>query len=160
MSYRIDPEAADFIRSGLSITLAAASPACVPSLSRALAAEVVGEDELRVFLIANTAQAVLRDLECSWRVAIVFSRPSTHRTLQIKGRLVGIDPVDEAWLETVHRQMEAFSADLRLIGHAPGFASTLLGFERRGLRCLRVRAETGFQQTPGPGAGRPLGAAS
>lgn len=160
MDFRLDPDSIAFVQGGRSITVAAANHALRPSVAKAVGCAVeAGGAEVRLFVVGGKARALFADLEQSWRVAAVFSQPSTHRTLQIKGHVLAIEHPRPAEILLVQQQMEGFVADLRLIGYAREFPSTFLGFERESLRAIRVAIEAAFQQTPGPGAGRPLPAA-
>lgn len=157
MNFRLDADSTAFIEAGRSITVAAAGRSLRPSVAKAVGCVVEPTaDELRLFLVGAKAHGLLADLEATWRVAAVFSQPSTHRTLQLKGRVLGIESPGAADILAVQRQMEGFAADLRLIGYPREFPSTFLGFERESLRAIRMSIEIGFHQTPGPGAGRPL----
>ena len=54
-----------------------------------------GGDRVLVWLPAALAQRALADLAVEPRLAVTCNRASTHRTLQLKGRCVGIRPVGE-----------------------------------------------------------------
>ncbi len=159
MSYRIDLDNAAFIQAGQSITVAAANAHLRPSVAKAVACRVgAAGDELRLVLVRSRAAALLQDIAASWRLAVMVSQPSTHRSLQLKGRVLAIEPVAADELPDIQRQMDHFASDLRLIGHVAQFAPTFLAFDRDDLLGIRVSVESGFHQTPGPGAGRRLDA--
>src|SRR3989338_7377095 len=92
------PEDADFIRSGVSVCVASRDVRHVPSLARALGCGMSdGGRTLRLLLVRSQCEVLLRDLEKSGQIAVVFTRPSTHRSLQIKGsdaRLEAATPDD------------------------------------------------------------------
>jgi hypothetical protein len=88
-------------------------------------------------------------------IAVVFSQPSTHRTIQLKGtdaRLVAVTAADRAVSE---RHLQAWVADLCSVGYGLPFAHALRGQPER-IAAIRFSPSAAFQQTPGPGAGQRL----
>ena len=53
------------------------------------------------------------------------------------------------------RHLQAWSEDLCRIGYTPEFASAVRGVAPR-LAAIAFTPSAAFQQTPGPGAGKPL----
>jgi hypothetical protein len=84
------------------VTVASRDAAHVPSVARALGCRVSPDRQhVAVFLLASQSATLLRDLRETGAIAAVFSQPSTHRTIQLKGSdalLGAIEPAvpDEA----------------------------------------------------------------
>jgi hypothetical protein len=76
----------------------------------------------------------LDDLRRQGVVAVVFSRPSTHETLQLKAidaRVTTLKPDDPARIATY---MDAFGAELRGLGYSEAFAGAMTGQRRAAVR--------------------------
>jgi len=151
------PEDADFIRSGVSLCVASRDVRHVPSLARALGCAVCdGGRTLRLLLVKSQCEALLRDLEKSGQIAVVFTRPSTHRSLQIKGsdaRLETATPGDEQLAQAC---FEAFADDLLTIGFSRAFTGLYYQHEPSDLVAVIFTPDDVFMQTPGPNAGARL----
>lgn len=151
------PEDADFIRSGVSVCAASRDVRHVPSLARGLGCAVCdGGRTLRLLLVKSQSEALLRDLEKSGQIAVVFTRPSTHRSLQIKGsdaRVEVAKPDDEQLAQT---SFDAFADDLLTIGFSRAFTGLYYQHEQSDLVAVTFTPDDVFLQTPGPNAGARL----
>jgi hypothetical protein len=88
-------------------------------------------------------------------IAVVFSQPSTHQTIQLKGtdaRVVRVTAEDRA---AARKHLLGWSGDLERIGFDAPFAAALHGGAGQ-LAAIRFTPAAAFQQTPGPAAGQPL----
>jgi hypothetical protein len=104
---------------------------------------------------ARSSGRVLDDLRDNGQVAVVFSQPSNNRTLQVKGTdavVAACDADDEA---LAARYLQGFVDEIGQLGLAAEVAHTMLGHDG-GLVAVRFSVAAAFEQTPGPGAGRPL----
>ncbi len=109
-----------------------------------------------LFVPRRQGRRVLEDVAANGRVAVVFSQPSTHRTVQLKGRdarIVPLEPGDRA-LALAYR--DALSADLQRIGYPPTLAVALLEGLDEGADGVAFTPDEGYDATPGPRAGAPL----
>lgn len=152
----IDAELAAFLQSGISMHIGSAR-AGVPQLTRAAGCRVA-PDRRRVSLFVVPAQsiAVLDDVAANGVVAAVFTKPRSHRTVQLKGgdaRIGSASPQDE---ELVRRQVEAFRAELASIGFPERLGATLALGGAGTLLAITFTPAAAFVQTPGPGAGHAL----
>ena len=153
----LDDDNAAFIQSGVSINAASSGPGNVPAVSRALGCRLSPDrNRVTVFLAASRSAALLEAIAASRRIAVVFSQPSTHRTIQLKGTdaaRAGVEDGDRALIE---RCAEGFGADLAAAGYGEGLADLLLDTEPGDVVAVSFSPSAAFNQTPGPGAGRPL----
>ena len=87
MDMSLSDEQIDFIQGGVSISLASRDVRRVPSVSKAVACRVAA-DRRRVCVLLDAGQShtLLRDVASCGALAATFCQPSTHRTLQLKGR--------------------------------------------------------------------------
>ncbi|MEZ5593946.1 MAG: hypothetical protein R3F53_25890 [Gammaproteobacteria bacterium] len=152
----LDNTQAAFISQGVSINIATRDRFSIPTITRALACRVSPDQrQVTLFLSAERAERLLENIAHNGMIAVVFSQPSTHRTLQLKGvdahRVVlqgddyAIIPASTASLVT----------ELTAIGHGLGFSRTIVA-HNDSLIAIRFTPDTIFDQTPGPDAGRQL----
>ena len=153
----LDEDHTRFVQGGVSINAASSGPGNVPAVSRALGCRVSADRRrVTVFLAASRSAALLEAIAASRRIAVVFSQPSTHRTIQLKGvdaARAGLEDGDWALIE---RCSEGFGADLAAAGYGEGLAGLLLDAEPADVVAVSFSPSAAFNQTPGPGAGRPL----
>ena len=156
----LDAANAAFVQGGVSIVAASRDAGRVPSIGRAIGCRV-SRDRLRATLLIAGSQApeLLADLRACGRIAVVFSQPSTHRSLQLKAddAVVRAPAGDEPAL--CARYVQAFCADIALLGHTEAQARALCGYVDGDLVAIDFTPNAAFEQTPGPRAGTPLAAA-
>jgi hypothetical protein len=157
----LDSAHAEFISGGVSISLAACRPGALPNMARGLGCRVsAGLDTLTVFLAATPGAALLDDVRRTGCIAVVFSQPSTHRTVQFKGADARIVPLEAGDGERASRYVEAFVAELSALGYPGEVIRTMLECEPDDVVALAFTISAAFSQTPGPKAGEPLAAVS
>lgn len=146
-----------FIQKGISISVASRDVRLVPSLSRGLACRLSDcGQQLRVSVARSQCHDLLRDLEKTHAIAVVFTEPTTHRTLQIKGSDATLAEVQEADRETLDASGEAFAAEILPLGFDAAYTRRLFFVAPEDLVVVAFTPEAVFQQTPGPHAGDPL----
>lgn len=147
-------EAARFVESGITVIVGSRDARLVPDCTRAVGVRVeAGGAEMTVFLPRATSETTLANLADNGRIAVAFTRPVDHRSIQVKGRVVAIadaTAADRVWID---RHRGDLVQSWGYVGIPP----------RRTLRvahwpaaAVRFALETGFLQTPGPGAGARL----
>jgi hypothetical protein len=153
----LDDEHAAFIQSGISIIAASGSADNVPSLDRALGCKV-SPDRRRVtiFLSVSSARRLLDDIRRSGRIAVVFSEPPTHRTIQLKGKDAAIVATASADHEIVKTHAEAMVRSVVRIGNPEPVVRAVMTCPFDELTAVAFTPSSAFVQTPGPRAGAPL----
>jgi hypothetical protein len=147
-------DVAAFIQGGVSITVASRDERLVPSIAKALGCHVgEGGREVTVLMFAPAAEAVARDIARHGRAAVVFSRPSTNKTVQLKGRDVRSVPVRPGDVAIVRRYLALFADDLQTLGWGHDYVDGVFRYDPGQLVAIRFTPEGAFLQTPGPGAG-------
>jgi hypothetical protein len=154
MSYLLDEENAAFIQSGVSVSIASRDAHNMPSVAKALACRV-SPDRRRVTVYVSTTKAapVLRDIATSGVLAAIFTRPSTHRALQLKGRDPVIEPMRPEEAAHIEADVEGFVADIASIGYTEAEGRAYVGYGQGETAAVRFTPTAGFVQTPGPRAG-------
>ena len=152
----LDAELAGFIQGGVSVVVASRNADLVADVVRGCGCRV-SRDRRRVTVLVEPSRAgtLLDDIAANGMIAVVFSQPSTHRTIQLKGsdaRVVKVTAADRA---IAARHLRDWSEDLCRIGYTPEFANAVRGAAPR-LAAIAFTPSAAFQQTPGPGAGQPI----
>lgn len=145
-----------FIESGLSISVASRDVRNVPSLARAYGCHCRPNGQLAVFVSNTQSQSLIHDLRNTGVIAAVFSRPSSHQTIQIKGHGARLKPLESGDMERIQRQMGLLLADILSLGFQPAPVQTLLAFEPADLLAVEFAPDSVFGQSPGPRAGERL----
>ena len=147
----ITEELAEFIQSGVSIQLGTRDARLVPDCIRLVGARVEpGRDEVTVFVPCGTGAKSIANLKDNGRIAVCFSRPADHRSIQIKGRAISLEEAASLDRAIVDRYRAALADVLAVLGLPP---RTLLRMNHWPCTATRFKVESVFVQTPGPGAG-------
>jgi hypothetical protein len=153
----LDHDIVAFIRSGVSITLAACARGRMPSMSRGFACKPLdGGAVIGIVLPRTQAAEALDNIRLTGRVAVAFTQPTTNRTTQLKGtdaRVVAFDPADEP---LVRKHIDEFVPEAVALGTPEEMVRALFSYQREDLVMVVFTPTSGFDQTPGPKAGQPL----
>ena len=154
---QLDPDHASFMQGGVSIVVSARSAGLVPDVVRACGCRVASDRRrVTVLLDSTRAGSVLEHIAANGQVAVVFSQPSTHRTIQLKGsdaRRVRITGADRS-LAAQH--LQAWSDDMQSFGYPADFSRAVHGDAWDRLAAITFTPVAAYEQTPGPGAGQAL----
>ena len=153
----VSEELASFIESGVTILVGSRDQRLVPECMRALGVRVEpGREELTLFLPAATSAVTVANLLDNGRVAACFTRTEDHRSIQVKGSLVRLADADESDRAAVSAYRPALARNLGFVGLP---ARTTFRLAHWPCHAVRMRVESVFVQTPGPGAGDRLATA-
>jgi hypothetical protein len=153
----IDEEVAAFLQSGIAMHAASVGPGNVPQVTRVAGCRVAPDRRtVTVYLVEAQGRAVLDDVRANRAIAVVFTKPRSHRTVQLKGVDARVVPVSPADAVDVDRQVAGFDADVRAVGFPERFGWTLAGGSPLGLAAIAFTPSSAFVQTPGPSAGTTL----
>ncbi|KAJ8135293.1 hypothetical protein OY671_011494, partial [Metschnikowia pulcherrima] len=122
------PDSSAYSDIGSSIHVGGRTAQGQPSLNRAIAFRVDSDHRMSVSSPTPTADALLAALREVPSVAIVSCQPTTHQTVQIKGRDAVVARADaQDWQHrSAHKQR--FSAEIRPFGFNEDFASAWSDF--------------------------------
>lgn len=155
---RLDEELAAFIQGAVSVVACSRSADMIPDAVRACGCRV-SRDRRRVTVLVEPSRAgeVLGQVAANGAIAVVFSHPSSHRTIQLKGSDATLVRATGADRAVVERHLREWVEDLCSIGYGREFAKALHGLPDAALVAIRFTPAAAFQQTPGPMAGHRLG---
>lgn len=153
----LDAETVAFMQGGVSMHAASCDAKLVANLSRALACRVSSErTRVTVFLLASHSGGMVADFRANGRIAVVFSLPSTHRTIQLKGADAAVEPLQDGDHLLIARHRAAFVAELTGLRYDPSLPEKLTAGARGDVVAVSFTVSEAFIQTPGPTAGTRL----
>jgi hypothetical protein len=148
-----DDETTTFLQSGCALIVGTVAPDGMPHAARAWGLDVEERGPFPVLrlLLDVDDQVTLDSMVAGGRVAVTATSVRNLRSMQLKGRSLGLDPDRPDDQERADRYTEQFFAD---ITETDGTDPELLeSFRPFGVRACRLRVEERFVQTPGPEAG-------
>ena len=151
----LDAELSAFLAAGNSVVVATRDAALDPHATRACAVRARGQDHIVVLLPKATSAQAIADLRDNGELAVCISSPRDFRSVQLKGRSVDIADCSADDIELCREQFRSFSAVVAQFGYSRQQTRNLWLFENWR---VEARVTSAYAQTPGPGAGAPLGA--
>jgi hypothetical protein len=151
----LTPELVEFIHSGVAVGVASRDELMRPVFARAWGPQVSADRRsLTVCVSAVGGSAMRANLEGNGAAALGFCPPTIAKAVQLKGVAVVLGDPNADDLERVERHVHAFEAECARIGAPPEVATRM--FDGSALVLISVAIDEGFDQTPGPTAGRRL----
>ncbi len=143
-----------FLQSGCSTIIGTVSADGDPHAGRAWGLDVLPGTSTVSLLIDADDELTVHHLVDLGRVAITAANVPTLRSVQLKGRSVGMEDAGEADVERAARFCDDFFTDIE---QTDGTERALLArlVPDRFVVC-HMKVEEVFDQTPGPAAGAPL----
>ena len=156
-SVSLEPEDAAFIQGGVSIIAAARDGTNDTTVARAMGCRVLPDRrQVTIFLSAAQSGALLSDIRANGILAVVFSQPTSHRTIQLKGTdavVVSLEN-DDPHIWAAYR--EQLTGELKALGFSDAFVRAMLKAPSGDVVAVTFTPSAAFLQTPGPKAGTPL----
>jgi len=153
----IDEELAAFLQSGIAMHAASVGPGNVSHLARAAGCRIAPDRRTVVLYLAQSqGSEVLEQIRANGAIAVVFTKPTSHRTVQLKATDARVVAPRAEDLADIDRQVGAFDAELSSIGFPKRFGWVLAGGSPSGLAAIAFTPTGAFLQTPGPSAGSAL----
>lgn len=162
MSPRVAPPLLDeswgaFIQDAVAIIAASRSSDGVPVVARACGCRVSGgRQRVTVLVSRSRGAALVAAVGSSGTVAVVFSKPSTHVTIQLKAAGARIAPARASEVRLLDRYVGAFGDEVEPLGHSREMVRNLLWCDAADLCTITFSPQAIFLQTPGPRAGELL----
>lgn len=145
------------IRKGVSAIVASRDAQLRPSLMRAMAADIRDDGSQVTAIVARTQAAqLLQDIAATGAVSVVFSEPLSHRTVQLKAASAQLRPAGADDVPLLERYRESMEQEIGAVGYPVAFVRAMLAWRLEDLVAVEFAPEQGFDQTPGPRAGRAL----
>lgn len=156
----LSPEHIAMVDRGVSVIVASRDAALRPSLMRGVGSAISAcGTQVTVYLRRSQSRQLLQDIEAGGGVAVVFSEPPTHRTLQLKAPSATVRSANSDDLPLLRRYLASMQHELAQVGYGPEYAAAMLSAPLEDVVALRFTPRAAFDQTPGARAGAPLAAA-
>ena len=153
----LPPDWVAMIDKGVSAIVSACSLDMRPSIMRAVGTAIAADGStVTLYLSRPQSRQLLQDIAASGEVAVVFSQPTSHRTLQLKARHARLRAAAEADLPLLQRYLASMEREVGAVGYAPIFVRAMLAHRLDDVVAIGFTPEQAFDQTPGPRAGMPL----
>lgn len=143
-----------FLERGVSLVVASSDGANRPLVGRALAVRAPDGGARIGVCLDRTANAVLLAAVAeTGRFALTATEPSTHLSIQLIGEDATVTAADAEEEALAARHVDAFAAELALVGYGDAFTRALMAHDPAALAVVRFRPLRLYDQTPGPKAG-------
>lgn len=152
----LGPLQRDLILGRASIIVATSDATLAPHLMRAVGCRFAPDDRLAILLTRSGSAPLLADAAANGHIAVVFSRPTTHQTLQVKGTDARGEPPTAADVDLARAYARRMTEEVGLLGFDAVMAQGVFGARADDLVVLSFMPTAVFDQTPGPRAGEPL----
>jgi len=154
----LDPARIALIEGPVSLFLAGRDGEGRPTLARGSGCRVAPDGRsVTVYLVAGRAEGLLEGIRAGGAVALVVNRPATHESIQLKAAGAEVGPLGPDDPARVADCRAAWIAELGHMGYAEAFAASLVEAGPDDLVAVTFTPKEAFSQSPGPGAGGPLG---
>lgn len=154
----IDKNLADFIESPCAILVATSDCCNKPVITRGFGARAtVNSSEVRVFVTEKQSAVLLDNVKQSGQLAFNVACVTDYESYQIKGDQAEISAISTDDEQYVSRYIKDMHNEMAKIGvTSEQVASLFISKETSNLVCIKIIAKEGYNQTPGPDAGKPI----
>ncbi|MES2786270.1 MAG: pyridoxamine 5'-phosphate oxidase family protein [Pseudomonadota bacterium] len=144
---------------GISVIAASRDALSRPSVMRAVGS-LVEDDAGRITIFVSRRQSaqLVQDVSSNGHIAVVFSEPATHRTVQVKATNARIRNADASDQAALSRYLASMEIEIARVGYGPHMTRAMLAHRLEDLVAITFAPEQAFDQTPGPKAGAAFGA--
>lgn len=144
----------EFLQHRVMVSVASRNEEHLPSVVRCVGFRVLAAtQQLAVYVVARHAERLLADVRATGLVAVVFSEPSTHRTLQFKASDASIGPLEEGDWPAIAAYAELAVAELTPLGYPEAWVRKVFECTPAQVQAVRLTPASAYAQTPGPRAG-------
>lgn len=145
---------------GVSVIVGSRDAKLRPSIMRAVGSRVEANgQDITVYLSRSSSRQLIQDIAATGQLAVVFSEPSTHRTVQLKASRAEIRAAVDGDAPVLAAYLKSMEHEIQQVGFAPPLTRAMLAHRLDDVVAVRFTPEQAFDQTPGPRAGAPLGSA-
>ncbi len=152
----LSAELAEFCQSGVSVIIAVGGRGNVPLSGQGCACRVLEDGRMRILLLRRSNHAIIAAADQDAPIAVTFSQPLTHRSIQIKGINPATGEPTLSDRQAAVEQSAGLEQELRDVDYARRFTEAYCAVDVDDLVALDFDPVAAFVQTPGPGAGAEL----
>ena len=150
----VPPDLLAMMARGVSVIVGSRDLALRPSVMRAVGSHVAPDGgTITVFVARRQSRQLVQDVATTGHVAVVFSEPATHRTVQVKATRAVLRNAEPAEEPVLARYLASMEHEVQRVGHAPAMTRAMLAHRLDDVVAISFEPEQAFDQTPGPRAG-------
>ncbi|HSV35418.1 MAG TPA: hypothetical protein VLI46_07665 [Ramlibacter sp.] len=154
---QIPPDLLAMIRRGVSVIVGSRDLALRPSMMRAVGSDVAPDGSaITVYVSRRQSRQLIQDVAATGHVAVVFSEPASHRTLQVKATRAVLRNAEPQDGPVLARYLASMEHEIQRVGYGPPMTRAMLAYRLDDVVAIRFEPEQAFDQTPGPKAGASL----
>jgi hypothetical protein len=143
---------------GVSVIAGSRDAKLRPSIMRAVGSRVEANgQDITVYLARSSSRQLIQDIASTGQLAVVFSEPSTHRTVQLKASRAEIRSAVADDAPVLAAYLKSMEHEIQQVGIPPPMTRAMLAHRLDDVVAVRFTPEQAFDQTPGPRAGAALG---
>jgi hypothetical protein len=151
------PEFVAMMVRGVSVIVASSDAQHRPSIMRAVGSHIAPDARhITVFVSRRQSRQLVADVAATGRIAVVFSEPFTHRTVQLKGLQAQIRDAVVSDEPALARYLASMEIEIARVGYAPPLTRAMLAYRLEDVVAISFTPAQAFDQTPGPKAGAAL----
>lgn len=155
-AYVFDAETIAFLEAGCALIIGTVEPGGKPRSGRGWGITLLDGDARRVRLLLDAEDDVtLANAEAGGAIAVTVADVLTLRSVQLKGRVIGVEPASADDETTLERYCDKLFTDIADTDGTPREVSERL--VPLGVVACTVEVDDAYDQTPGPAAGRAIG---
>ncbi len=133
MTALLGPSHIAMVAKGVSAIVASRDAALRPSIMRAVGSHISGDgQEVTVYLRRSQSEQLLQDIAHTGEIAVVFSVPSTHQTLQLKARRATQRPAHDGDLPVLQAYLQSMVQEVGQVGYGPQYVAAMLAAPLQG----------------------------
>jgi hypothetical protein len=152
---QLSPGLVAMMARGVSVNVASRDERLRPSAMRAMGSAVdAASGTVTVYLARRQAGQLLRDIASTGCIAVIFSEPPTHVTVQLKATAATMRAATEDDRPVLERYLTSMEREIQRVGHPPAVTRAMLAWRLDDLVAVSFAPEQAFEQTPGPKAGQ------
>jgi hypothetical protein len=153
----LPPDLLAMMARGVSVNVASRDRALRPSVMRAVGSSVAADGRsITVYVSRRQSGQLVQDVSATGFIAVVFSEPATHRTVQVKATRAKLRSADASDQPVLAAYLASMEHEIQLVGHPPALTRAMLAHRLDDLVAISFEPEHAFDQTPGSKAGARL----
>ncbi len=157
----LPPDLIAMVERGVSTIVSSCDAALRPSIMRAAGSTISPDGRsITVYLARRQSRQLLQDVAATGHIAVVFSEPFSHRTLQVKACSVHTRSALPSDQPILARYLAAMQEEILRVGFEPPFTTAMLACQLDDVVAISFEPTQAFDQTPGPKAGTALGSSA
>ncbi|MFT3734648.1 MAG: hypothetical protein QM776_06460 [Rhodocyclaceae bacterium] len=153
---RLTEDQISFLSKGLAHQIGSVTADGRPCLVRGLGADLCDDGRVMVLLSAESGFEVLDAIRATGKVALNLTSPANYQSLSLKGVDAVVEHAGAPYRALLLDRQEGFRTNLIPLGFPLEYTDSMYSVPDEQLVMVRFTPMLAWNQTPGPGAGKPV----